>query len=227
MNLAIKAGKVLMRLALQSKENCNRVLRTRFSEPSLRACTVLLRILQDEENEELGIHAAEILRGTFVYMSPSMQAEVSQQSEFLLKRVISCDSRRVREAALGLSKALHCLSDNEFTSLFEVTQTRVDRDLLADCLLACLTHAPSTTRRPKIRRYALELIFILLSRDEEFKPLFTSKDLPSTLVGMLDNISDVENYLLFSGGMGLTRHKEDMESLVSKCLHIFDVDSDR
>jgi hypothetical protein len=123
---------------------------------------------------------------------------------------------------LGLAIALRRLSDEEFTSLFE-TQT-VERTRLVDRLLWCLSHAPSTTSRPKTRRYALELIFILLSRDEAFKPLFADKYLPSTLVTMLDNISDVENYLLFSGGMGLTRHDDDMESLVIKVLEIFDTD---
>lgn len=220
-NLAQKAGKVLMRLALQSKDNCNRILRTRFSEPRWKASTVLLGILKGEENE-LGIYAAGILRGTFMYMPQSMQEEVCQQSEFLLKRVISCDSRRVREAALGLTIALRFLSDEEFTSLFE-TQS-VDRNLLVDCLLACLIRAPSSTRRPRIRRFALELILILLSRDEAFKLLFSGKDLPSLLLEMLDNISDVENYLLVSGGMGLTRHQEDMESLVLRVSEIFDVD---
>lgn len=210
-----------MRLALQNMENCNRILRTRFREPRLRASTVLLRILHDEENEELGILAAQILRGTFMYMSPTMQEEVSQHSEFLLKRVISCSDRRVREAALGLAIALPSLSHQDFINLFE--NQGVDRDRLAGSLLECLNHAPSTTRRPRIRRYAMELIFVLLSRDEAFKGLFSGKDLPSLLMAMLDNISDVENYLLFSGGMGLTRHKEDMEFLVLRVLKMFDL----
>lgn len=223
-NLAKKAGTVLMRLALQSEENCHRILRTRFSDPSLRACTVLLRILQLEENEDLSTHAAGILRATFINMSLSTKAEVSRESKFLLNRAILCKSCRVQEAVLGLAIALRCLSDEEFTSLFE-TQT-VNRTQLVDRLMVCLSHAPSTTKRPKTRRYALELIFILLSRDNEaFKPLFAEKDLSSTLLTVLDNISDVENYLLFSGGMGLTRHNVDMESLVLKVFQIFDADN--
>lgn len=223
MNLAKKAGKVLMRLALRNMENCNRILRTRFKDPLLRASMALLEILKGEEDEELGILAAQILRGTFMYMSPAMQNEVSRQSEFLLKRVISCSDRRVREAALGLTIALPSPSSQDFSSLFG-TQG-VDRDRLVDCLLECLSHAPSTTRRPRIRRYALELIFNLL-RDEEFNGLFADNSLPSLLMETLDNISDVENYLLFSGGMGLTRHKEDMELLVLKVLNMFDVEDE-
>ncbi|KAG0590221.1 hypothetical protein KC19_1G082300 [Ceratodon purpureus] len=223
-NLAKKAGKVLMRLALQNMENCNRILRTRFREPHLRASTVLLQMLHDEENKELGILSAQILRGTFIYMTPTMQEEVSQHSEFLLKRVISTSDRRVQEAALGLATVLQLpsLTHQEFINLFE--HHGVNRNKLVDSLLECLNHAPSTTRRPRIRRYAMELIFVLLSRDEAFKGLFSDRKLPSVLITMLDNISDVENYLLFSGGMGLTRHKEDMEFLVLRVLDMFDVD---
>jgi hypothetical protein len=220
-NLARKAGRVLMRLALQNMENCNRILLTRFREPRLRASTVLLRILEDEENEELGVLAAQILRGTFVYMSPTMQEEVSRHSEFLLKRVISCSDRRVREAALGLAIALPSLSNQDFSNLFETLG--VDRNRLVESLLECLNHAPST-RRPRIRRYALELIYVLVSRDNAFTGLFSDKELPSLLMVTLDNISDVENFLLFSGGMGLTRHKEDMESLVLRLLDMFEID---
>ena len=185
----------------------------------------MLQILQEEGNEELGILAAQILRGTFVYMSPAMQEEVSRHSEFLLKRVISSTDRRVKEAALGLTIALPSLNE-EFRSLFETRG--VDQKLLVDCLLECLSHAPSTTRRPRVRRYSLELIYCLLNRDEAtFKGLFSDKGLPSRLMMMLDNISDVENYLLFSGGMGLTRHRENMEDIVLRVLNMFDDVDDR
>lgn len=218
--LAQKAGEVPVRLALQSKENCDRILRTRFIGTISSACTVLLEILQDEEDKESSIHAAGILRNSYTHMSTSMQTEVSKQSEFFLNSVITCPSEK-REAALGMTKALRVLSDNEFAALFE--SQRVDRGKLVDCLMKCLKHAPSSARTPKIRRYALELIMILLNRDEQFKLAFSSKDLPSTLVIMLDNISDVENYLLLFGGMGLTRHKVAMESLVLKVAALFDI----
>jgi hypothetical protein len=44
--------------------------------------------------------------------------------------------------------------------------------------------------------------------------------LPQILYGVLDNISDVERFLLFSGGMGLIRHMEEMEWLVEKALSL-------
>lgn len=218
--VAMKAGEALNRLALQDKTNCHRILRTQFPDRTQKAATVVIEILKDEQDERMATRAAWILRGLFQFSSHSIQAEVARTTEFLLRRVMLSTDRGTREAALGLAaKTLPTVNEGTFADIFSESG-RLDRHAVVKQLMQFLDHVPSSTRQPCLRRYAVELICVLLERSEEIKSCFLTEGLPQKLHRVLDNVSDVENYLLFSGGMGLMRHAQEMEWLVEKALHL-------
>ena len=218
--VAMKAGETLNRLALQDKTNCHRILRTHFPDRPQKAATVLIEILKDEQDEFMATRAAWILRGLFQFSSDSIQAEVAETTEFLLHRVMLSADRGSREAALGLAaKTLPTVNEGTFRDIF-FESGRLDRHSVIKKLMQFLDHVPLSTKQPRLRRYAVELICVLLERNEEIKSCFLSEGLPQLLYRVLDNVSDVENYLLFSGGMGLIRHTQGMEWLVEKALFL-------
>jgi hypothetical protein len=218
--VAMKAGEALNRLALRNKANCHRILRTQFPDRPQKAATVLIEILKDEQDECRATRAAWILRGLFRFSSHSIQAEVAETTEFLLHRVMLSTDRGTREAALGLAaKTLATINEDTFADIF-FESGRLDRHAVIKKLMHFLDHVPLSTKQPRLRRYAVELICVLLERNEEIKSCFLREGLPQILYHVLDNVSDVENYLLFSGGMGLIRHTEEMEWLVEKALFL-------
>ena len=218
--VAMKAGEALNRLALRDKTNCHRILRTQFPDRKQKAATVLIEILKDEQDEFMATRAAWILRGLFSFSSHNIRAEVAETTEFLLHRVILSTDRGTREAALGLAaKTLPTVNEDTFADIF-FKSGRLDRHTVIKQLMHFLDHVPISTKQPRLRRYAVELICVLLERNEEINLCFLSEGLPQILYRVLDNVSDVENYLLFSGGMGLIRHTQEMEWLVEKALFL-------
>jgi hypothetical protein len=224
--VAVKAGEALTRLALKNSKNCERIAKLKFTEGNRDSLDILIELLQSEEvansaeplqSEKVANSAAKILRSIFSYTNKENQRRICMASEFLMAKVVET-SDEVQEAALGLvAKSIHILHDDEFERIWasKISQTDVVKKLMG-----ILKHIPTTTRSPCRRRYAIELVIGLLKRAKEFQLLFINAGLVQELNRTLLTISDVENFLLFSGGGGLLRHSEEMQDLIEKALHI-------
>jgi hypothetical protein len=212
--VALKAGEALTQLALKNKKNCERILKLKFTEDNMDSLDILIKLLK---SEEVANSAAKILRSIFSYTNEENKRRICMASEFLMAKVVKT-SDEVQEAALGLvAKSIHILPDDEFEQIWE---SKISPIVVVKKLMGILKHIPTTTRSPCRRRYAIELVIGLLKRAKEFQSLFISLGLVQELNGTLLTISDVENFLLFSGGGGLLRHSEEMEDLIEKALDI-------
>ncbi|CAM6047969.1 unnamed protein product, partial [Sphagnum compactum] len=212
--VAVKAGEALTRLALKNSKNCERIAKLKFTQGNKDSLHILIELLQ---SEELANSAAKILRSIFSYTNKENQRRICMASEFLMAKVVET-SDEVQEAALGLvAKSIYILPDDEFEQIWASKISRID---VVKNLMGILKHIPTTTRSPCRRRYAIELVIGLLKRAKEFQSLFINVGLVQELNRTLLTISDVENFLLFSGGAGLLRHSEEMQDLIEKALHI-------
>jgi hypothetical protein len=174
---------------------------------------ILIELLQ---SEEVANSAAKILRSIFLYTNKDNQRRICMASRSLMAKVVE-RSDEVQEAALGLvAECIHFIPADELEQVWG----RIPRRVVVITLMGILEHIPTTTRSPCRRRYAIELVIGLLRKAEEFHSLFISIGLVQELNRTLLTISDVENFLLFSGGGGLLRHSEEMQDLIEKALHI-------
>ncbi|CAM6021868.1 unnamed protein product [Sphagnum balticum] len=213
--VAVKAGEALTRLALKNSKNCERIAKLKFTQDNMDSLDILIELLQSEE--VVANLAAKILRSIFSYTNKENQRRICMASRSLMAKVVET-SDEVQEAALGLvAKSIHILHDDEFE---QVWASKISRRVVVKTLMGILKHIPTTTRSPCRRRYAIELVIGLLKRAEEFQSLFINIGLVQELNRTLLTISDVENFLLFSGGAGLLRHSIEMQDLIEKALHI-------
>lgn len=213
--VAVKAGEALTRLALKNSKNCERIAKLKFTQDNMDSLDILIELLQSEE--VVANLAAKILRSIFSYTNKENQRRICMASRSLMAKVVET-SDEVQEAALGLvAKSIHILHDDEFE---QVWASKISRRVVVKTLMGILKHIPTTTRSPCRRRYAIELVIGLLKRAEEFQSLFINIGLVQELNRTLLTISDVENFLLFSGGGGLLRHSIEMQDLIEKALHI-------
>jgi hypothetical protein len=213
--VAVKAGEALTRLALKNRKNCERIAKLKFTQDNMDSLDILIELLQSEE--VVANSAAKILRSIFRYTNEENQRRICMASKFLMAKVVET-SDEVQEAALGLvAKSIHILHDDEFEQIWT---SKISRIVVVKKLMGILKHIPTTTRSPCRRRYAIELVIGLVKRAKEFQSLFINVGLVQELNRTLLTISDVENFLLFSGGGGLLRHSEEMQDLIEKALHI-------
>jgi hypothetical protein len=218
--VAVKAGEALTRLALKNSKNCERIAKLKFTQDNEDSLGILIKLLH---SDEVANSAAKILRSIFSYTNKENQSRICTASEFLMAKVVET-SDEVQEAALGLvAKSILVLPDGEFEQIWA---RKTSRRVVVKTLMGILEHIPTTTRSPCRRRYAIELVISLLKRAEEFRSLFINVGLVQELNRTLLTISDVENFLLFSGGGGLLRHSEEMQDLIEKALHILQPPSD-
>ncbi|CAK9877803.1 unnamed protein product [Sphagnum jensenii] len=212
--VAVKAGEALTQLALKNEKNCERIAKLKFTQDNMDSLDILIQLLK---SEEVANSAAKILRSIFRYTNEENQRRICMASKFLMAKVVET-SDVVQEAALGLvAKSIHILHDDEFEQIWT---SKISRIVVVKKLMGILKHIPTTTRSPCRRRYAIELVIGLVKRAKEFRSLFINVGLVQELNRTLLTISDVENFLLFSGGGGLLRHSEEMQDLIERALDI-------
>lgn len=125
------------------------------------------------------------------------------------------------EASLGLaSRTVQPLDPSKYGDIIKT----VNKVEFVKQLIKNLQHTPTTNKYPRIRRFSVELIIALIEKDDSFLDAFKrhNLDLKSVLEETLESISEVENFSLFSGLVGYTRHYEEMEDLVQRAIAAVD-----
>lgn len=218
LRLAVKAGEALTLLALKSKSNCDRMLRLKVQqeeEGGSGGRHVVEALLQVMGDWELGHLSMRILRSFCAYTDdqPSKLRVAARLDEIL--KIATATTGRSQEAALGLvSKTI---AHANFRRLFPDDSAK---DAMAVLLTELLDRYPSpSTSLPRIRRYCVELAIVLTDLDPAgFQPAFEAHNFRARLLRVADTVSEVENYVTFSGAMGVTRHGLHMAELADDAL---------
>ncbi|KAG6542472.1 hypothetical protein Mapa_016162 [Marchantia paleacea] len=227
------AGKTISRIVLQNEKNCLKVINlvSDHGEPFLKCMVRFLGKPLETNNvapREIASCSAQILRSVLQYADDQVKQEVANDSAQvvlqLIQRRLHEGRSELYESYLGLaSRVLEPLDQETYSQLVGV----LSKSELIQQLLKNLKHTPSTKRYPRIRRYSVELLITLSKKDNSFLNVFRSININLTdvLNSTMDSISEVENFCLFSGLVGYTRHQEEMETLVARAIqHIQTLD---
>ncbi|BBN17749.1 hypothetical protein MPTK1_7g16730 [Marchantia polymorpha subsp. ruderalis] len=227
------AGKTISRIVLQNEKNCLKVidLVSDHGEPFLKCMVRFLAKPLETNNaapREMASCSAQILRSLLQYADEQVKQEVAKDSAQvvlqLIQRRLHEGRSELYESYLGLApRVLEPLDQETYAHLVAV----LSKSELVQQLLKNLKHTPSTKRYPRIRRYSVELLITLINKDNSFLNVLRSINinLIDVLNSTMDSISEVENFCLFSGLVGYTRHQEEMETLVARAIqHIQTLD---
>lgn len=237
MGLMQKAGEALALLALESRENCLRILRLK-----VRQGGVVVDAEEEEEREaggeekdvvaallemvgdwEVGDLAMSILRSLCAYSKHSECKErIGRGAVRKLMKLAVERGGRTQEAAVGLlAVVVGEVSEAELGRMME--EEGVNAEGLGGKLARLLErHTRPMTALPRLRRYAVELVLALAEHHSAtFLPVFHTLRFRSLLHRLADSVSELENYATFSGATGVTPHSVPMSCLVDVAIERF------
>ncbi|BBN14371.1 hypothetical protein MPTK1_6g11110 [Marchantia polymorpha subsp. ruderalis] len=214
MAVSKRAGDALNLLAIQNSKNSLRMLDLKDSTGGRPFIPALIELLN--EHREHTICAAKILRSLMEYGSEAEKREIAVCSRRIMKLVMESRSHKMQEAVVGLApRVVAVLDDEAYDEIFSA----IDRPRLVQQLLANLEHnCQASSKFPRIRRHSIEFIVVLVKRDTYFLEKFRENRVEHKLEQSMETISEVENFVLFSGAEGLTRHSITMEDLIQRSL---------
>ncbi|KAK4758473.1 hypothetical protein SAY87_019774 [Trapa incisa] len=205
------AGEALAMLSLDSERNCQRILRLNAVE----------RLLGALKNPSLCVNAARILQNLCRYSREESSAQLKRinfAAPLVLRSIIH-EKNKLQEVMLGLAAAALKFtgSAQESSAMFKdagITETE-----LVGALVDILenNHYPPT-KSPGIRRSVLELAVWMMRENPDSLHNFRAAGMKKELEGILETTSEVENFNVFSGTIGISRHKTAIHSLVETAL---------
>ncbi|MQM21124.1 hypothetical protein Taro_054158 [Colocasia esculenta] len=208
----VEAGEALAMLALDSEANCERMLR-------LGTIDRLVGALRDPV---LCVHSARILRNLCAYAGvdcyPRLR-RVSAATPTVLKAIME-EEQKLLEVSIGLAAQIF-----RFTSSVEQAEgleiAGVKEEKLAERLVHTLRrYNQPLLNVPRMRRFAIELAIQMIQSKPESVECFRRYEMEAELKGVAETTSELECYNVFSGSVGLSRHRDSVASLVDTALEM-------
>lgn len=209
-----EAGEALAMLALENVKNSERILKRNqvvdnlvasLTNPVLRVSS--FRILKNlcafgETN-----HCLVKLKGVVTATPTVLNAIMNGEGKLL-------------EVALGLAgEMLRFLSYEEFVRQLE--EARIQGvELVERIVLLLKVHSYPSIKVPGTRRFLVEIAIWLMTYDECYRELFGSLGMEMELQNVADTMSELECFNVFSGSVGLSRHRRDFSSVIDSALDL-------
>lgn len=127
---------------------------------------------------------------------------------------------KLQEVAIGLATQIfRFMSSHESGNPFE--KSDVKETEFAEKLVQILKqyHYPST-KVPRIRRFVIELVTWMMKSNDENIRIFKDLGMENELRNVAETTSELECFNVFSGSVGLSRHKTTVHSLVDTALKL-------
>ncbi|KAF3457226.1 hypothetical protein FNV43_RR01883 [Rhamnella rubrinervis] len=208
----IAAGGALAMLALESKNNCHRILKLDILERLIGALEVPL----------LRVNAARILRNLCTYSGGDRFNQlkgVTVAAPTVLKAIMT-EENKLQEVMVGLAAhVFKFMSPQESSIMFEragITEAELANALVQ--ILKKFKHPP--IKVPRIRRFAIELATWMMRGKESNIRIFNELSMEKELEGVLESTADLESFNMFSGTVGMSRHSTTIHSLVETALEL-------
>ncbi|XP_061347916.1 uncharacterized protein LOC133293366 isoform X1 [Gastrolobium bilobum] len=213
-DLTSVAAEALAMLALQSKNNCHRILKLRVLEELVET----LRVPQ------LRINAARILRNLCTYSGTEYYNQlkgVTVAAPEILQAIMS-EENKLQEVMIGLAANVFAfMTSTESRTVFE--ECGITEAELAYKLIQILkNHQYPPTKVPRIRRFVIELAIWMMKDKAENIHTFKDLQMEEVLEGVLETTSELESFNVFSGSVGLSRHHLTVHSLVETALELLE-----
>ncbi|EFJ10909.1 hypothetical protein SELMODRAFT_426825 [Selaginella moellendorffii] len=205
LSIAMRAGEAIFLLVLQCPNNCSRLLRRKsYSQGGV---SKTLKSLINMLTKPIGVHAATILRSLCGELNDEEKLELGAAISPIIQMVLESTDKE-QQAAIGLAAAIIPWLD-----------TRNFEQRLCEKITELLSQTAPSRSLNRIRRYSVELLNSLMAKDARFLRRFREDgEMETSLEAMSATASDEENFLTFSGFVGLTKHSRSLEELVNSAL---------
>lgn len=211
-DVKIAAGAALSMLAFESTSNCLRILKLNVTEKLVKAL----------EDPLLRINAGRILRNLCASSGEDSFDQLHHLTDAgpTVLQAIMTKETKLQEVMIGLAaRIFKFMAPWESSIMFQ--RAGIQEAEVAKKLVATLKqYQYPSIRVPRMRRFVLELA-IWMMKDKKTNILtFKSLGMEEQLEHMMDTISDIESFNIFSGTVGLSRHSTTIHSLVEIAMQL-------
>uniref|UniRef100_A0A0E0LP51 DUF4220 domain-containing protein n=1 Tax=Oryza punctata TaxID=4537 RepID=A0A0E0LP51_ORYPU len=212
-HIRLQAGEVVALLAIESAANCDRIL---------REAAVVERLVMTLHHPGMQITSSRILLNLCRYSKSEQFLQFSSLTAAvpIVFKAIMVEKSSLLEVSIGLAIQITRLATPEFhKEIFGKTGVP-DTDIARRLVEILKEHRTPRVKVPRMRRFVIELAIAMMRGDAELIPFFRSMELEKELRSVVRSTSELENFNMFSGSIGLSRHSSTLSSLVDDAMEI-------
>nr|GEU78483.1 armadillo-type fold protein [Tanacetum cinerariifolium] len=211
-HVRIAAGEALGMLAFESTRNCHRILKL----------NIVKKLSDALESPLLRVNAARILRNLCIYSGTVFVKQLRMiviAAPTVLKEIMT-DDIKLQEVMVGLAAHMFkFMTYEEANAMF--TRSGIHDAELAITLIQILKKNPNPPlKTPRIRRYVIELVIWMMKDNAVNIQTFKSLGMMEELERVMETTCELESFNIFSGAIGLSRHKISIHSLVETAMSL-------
>ncbi|KAJ4821531.1 ARM repeat superfamily protein [Rhynchospora pubera] len=214
-----EAGECIAMLALESQLNCSLILKK-------VDVSKLVDVLGDRY---LRLNALRILRNLCAYSGDECSSQlkgVVAAMPSVLKITMNLEERdKLLEVAIGLTYQIckFTSTSNPEYFIIQLGESHISEENYVETLIKILSkYEHPSLEVPRIRRFVVLQATWMMENHKHFVKLFNQFDIRNLLERVGDTTSDLECFHVFSGSVGISRHRENLSTLVEKALeHLF------
>ncbi|KAL3648924.1 hypothetical protein CASFOL_005327 [Castilleja foliolosa] len=210
------AGEALAMLALESKSSCQRMLKLRLNEKLISALEVRL----------LRINSARVLRNLCAYSGDDCFEQLKGLSDAapVILETIMKEENKLQEVMIGAAACIFRFMNPQETQTMFVKARIKEFDLARRLFLILKKYPYPSIRVPSIRRYAIELAIWMMRGNNKSANIraFKSLGMENELESVMETTTELESFNIFSGTIGLYRHRMPMHSLVAIAMELME-----
>ncbi|XP_040385647.1 uncharacterized protein LOC121056026 [Oryza brachyantha] len=219
----VEAGEALAMLALESRRNCDRILRAGGD-----GAATVARLVDALTDDAAGVGAARILTNLCAYAGGEWFSDlhlVTAGAAAALRNVMTKKSRLL-EVSLGLvAQMTRFMGPHELSHHLAGAGVPGGEEELVNRLVSVLSRyrSPSISV-PRIRRFTVELAIAMMTEGRRRRGaaavMMAAAGMAPELRRVAETTSELECFHVFSGSAGLSRHAVSLSALVDTALEL-------
>lgn len=132
------------------------------------------------------------------------------------------EESKLQEVMIGAASCIFKFMDpQESRSMFERSGIK-ESDLVNRIFLILRKYKQPSVKVPSMRRYAIELAIWMMRDGRESARAFEGLGMERELENVTETTSELESFNIFSGTVGVCRHKVTMHSLVEQAIKLLE-----
>lgn len=208
-----EAGDALAILALESKSNCERILKDN---------KVLERLITALNDPVLQMNASRVLRNLCAYSGIECAGSlrgVTAAIPTVLKAIMS-EKEKLLEVSIGLAAQIcKFMGATEYAKELERAGIK-ESDLVEKLVQILKEYNYPQIKVPRIRRFVIEQAIWMMKSQASYIQLFKNFEMDKLLESVAESTSELERFHVFSGSVGLSKHRRSLSSVVDTAIEL-------
>ncbi|CAL4939549.1 unnamed protein product [Urochloa decumbens] len=223
--LGAEAGEALAMLALESEAGCAAILRQRADV--LDQLVAVLQEQDDSGGDARRLNAARLLRNLCAYSGEKeKQGERLRAATKALPAAVCAtmaERDKILEVSVGLTAELCKFIDGErFAAELRAAGVEEERAYVQRLARILRDHKYPEIKVPRMRRFVVQQVIWMMkcSRGDVYVELLKEVGMERLLESIADTTSELECYHVFSGSVGISKHRESFSGIVDYALDL-------